>query len=72
MTRICQACFDPECDHIRCYMESPADHAEHDEELCIGCDRPFDESGYCADCEDYALTETVADPLKHVEPRRAA
>jgi hypothetical protein len=23
MTRICQSCFDPECNHIQCYLETP-------------------------------------------------
>jgi hypothetical protein len=23
MTRICQSCFDPECNHIQCYFETP-------------------------------------------------
>lgn len=44
------------------------DGAGEVESLCLCCDEPLDEHGWCASCEDIGLTETIGDPFK----RRAA
>jgi hypothetical protein len=66
MTRICQSCFDPECNHIQCYLETP---------------EPTDEEGDTGKTLEYLLrlhgsqlgnpfgTEVRGDPLL---PRKAA
>ncbi len=64
----CGICGDFDHLEVECYL---AEHGPEDD-VCLGCDKPFNSDGYCPRCEEYRFgTVCQGDPLP-MKHRKAA
>jgi hypothetical protein len=63
MTRACQSCGSHFCDGVRCYLEDPP----VTENVCNGCDQPWDANRDCPRCEQSADEQLQFERIVEVE-----